>query len=76
MPTDSAAHFAVCSCLIGIMLTGCNVLVDTADRLVSRVDPELVDVSAQPADATFHRKLFVADLHADTLGWDRETSWR
>lgn len=72
MPADSAVHFAVCSCLIGIMLTGCNVLVDTADRLVNRVDPALVGVSAPLADATFHRKLFVADLHADTLGWDRD----
>lgn len=75
MPADSAAHFAGCgvlSCLIGMMLTGCNVLVDTADRLVNRVDPALVGVSAPLADATFHRKLFVADLHADTLGWDRD----
>ncbi len=74
MPADSAAQFAGrgVACLIGMMLTGCNVLVDTVDRLVNRVDPALVGVSASPPDTTFHQRLFVADLHADTLGWDRD----
>ncbi len=76
MSADDGAHgfgtLWVLSCLMAVMLAGCNVIVDTVDRLVNRVDPARLGETASPADAAFHHKLFVADLHADTLLWDRD----
>jgi microsomal dipeptidase-like Zn-dependent dipeptidase len=55
-----------------MLVAGCSVIVDTIDRLGNPVDRTMVDKSASPADVGFHHGLFVADLHADTLLWDRD----
>ncbi|WP_230530321.1 dipeptidase [Microvirga roseola] len=42
------------------------------DRLMNRVEPDPTAPVPTAEEAAFHRSLFVADLHADTLKWDRD----
>lgn len=62
-------------CLMGVLLSGCSMIVDAVDRWGNRVVPAASDASA-PSDPAFHRGLFVADLHADTLLWNRDILFR
>lgn len=45
---------------------------DPIDRQLNPVSPGAPGNPATPAAAAFHRTLFVADLHADTLATDRD----
>lgn len=58
-----------------LFLAGCAVWLFGADELDRRLNRVVADPDApQPtaADIAFHRTLFVADLHADTLKWERD----
>jgi membrane dipeptidase len=55
--------------LIVLSLTGCGLVVEAVDRLVNTVDQ--AGVRPDPLEDAKHQRLFVADLHADTLLWER-----
>lgn len=55
------------------VVTGCTFLAETSDGLLNSVTLEgPYRDKVKPANADFHQKLFVADLHADSLSWNRE----
>jgi microsomal dipeptidase-like Zn-dependent dipeptidase len=56
------------------LLQGCAVAAGHAERQYNRVDPVTVmDLPAPPLEhLALHRRLFVADLHVDTLLWGRD----
>jgi membrane dipeptidase len=70
--TRPSALRAALAILAAVSLSGCAVLAGVLDRSINRVDPALEGVRPAPADAAAHQRYFVADLHADTLMWNRD----
>ncbi|WP_022729410.1 dipeptidase [Fodinicurvata sediminis] len=47
-------------------------LIDIYDRQMNKPAPGLEKAIVTPEDAALHQSLFIADLHADTLKWNRD----
>ena len=65
----SAAGFVA---LAGLILGGCGLIGEIVDREANAVRPGHPAVTVSNEDAQFHETLFVADLHADTMMWQRD----
>lgn len=67
--------FSLVTLFAVLFLAGCAVWLFGADELDRRLNRVAADPNAptpSAADLAFHRTLFVADLHADTLKWERD----
>ena len=52
--------------------SSCSFVAFTSDALINRVSLDPPYNLENPTAHQFHQSLFVADLHADTLLWDRD----
>lgn len=64
--------YAALAAVVAVAVAACTYGADLFDRRMNRVaaDPEAPEPDA--ADRAFHESLFIADLHADTLKWERD----
>lgn len=60
--------------LIGLATTMLSLepLIDLYDRQMNKPAPGLEKAIVTPEDAALHQSLFITDLHADTLKWNRD----
>lgn len=57
--------------LMVALLVGCSPIAESIDRSLNQVDSGAGGGTPPGSDA-FHASLFIADLHADTLMWERD----
>src|SRR5699024_5985397 len=53
-------------------LVSCESVIEIYDRQMNQPAPGLEKAILTPEDTALHESLFVADLHADTLKWNRD----
>lgn len=53
-------------------LGACQYGAELYDRQMNQIRPDLEAPVPKPEDTAFHQSLLVADLHADTLKWERD----
>lgn len=53
-------------------MVSCQSIIEIYDRQMNKPAPGLEKAILAPEDAALHESLFVADLHADTLKWNRD----
>jgi microsomal dipeptidase-like Zn-dependent dipeptidase len=58
--------------ILAVTQTSCSLISSSSDALINKVSLDPPYNLENPTAHQFHQSLFVADLHADTLLWDRD----